>query len=117
MTWTKALTEDALPEGVRQVVKIGDNAILLFRQENQIHAVTNKCPHLGLPLQKGKITDNNTIVCPWHHSAFDINTGDVKAWSPWPPVLGKVLGCLTHEKALTIFPTKVEGGDIWVQIQ
>lgn len=117
MSWTKVLAEDALLGEVKQVVKVGDHSILLFRHENQIHAVTNKCPHLGMSLQKGKITDDDTIVCPWHHSAFDINTGEVKAWSPWPPVLGKVLGCVTKEKALTIYPTKVENGQIMVQIE
>ncbi len=116
MNWIKVFAETDLQEGTRHVVKVGNETILLLKNNNQIRAITNKCPHLKLPLAKGTVTDDNAIVCPWHRSAFDLDTGDVKSWSPWPPVVGKLLGCLSKEKALTVFPTKVESGDIWVQL-
>ncbi len=116
MSWNKVLPEKDLPEGSRKVVKVGEQSVLLLRYENKLRAVTNKCPHLSLPLFKGNITEDNTIVCPWHHSAFDLDTGDVKAWSPWPPVVGKILACLTKEKALTVYPVKIEDDNIWVQL-
>ena len=115
MNWNKALAEKELPEGGRQVVKIGGLAILLVRHENQVHAVNNKCPHLGMPLQKGAITADDALVCPWHKSAFDLKSGEVKTWSPWPPVLGKLLGCIKKEAVMTVYPVKVEDGSIWVQ--
>jgi nitrite reductase/ring-hydroxylating ferredoxin subunit len=115
MNWNKALAASELPDGGRQVVKIGQQTILLVRHENQLHAVNNKCPHLGLPLQKGNITADEALVCPWHKSAFDLNTGAVKSWSPWPPGLGKLLGCLKKETAMTVYPAKEEDGSIWVQ--
>jgi nitrite reductase/ring-hydroxylating ferredoxin subunit len=101
MNWNKALAASELPDGGRQVVKIGQQTIL--------------CPHLGLPLQKGNITADEALVCPWHKSAFDLNTGAVKSWSPWPPGLGKLLGCLKKETAMTVYPAKEEDGSIWVQ--
>ncbi|MDR3492582.1 MAG: Rieske (2Fe-2S) protein [Gammaproteobacteria bacterium] len=116
MNWNNVLPESELPEGARKVVKIGEQTVLVLRHDNKLHAVTNKCPHLSLPLNKGKITEDNAIVCPWHHSAFDLDSGDVKAWSPWPPVVGKLLGCLTKEKALAVYPVKAENGSIWVQL-
>lgn len=115
MNWTKVIAENALLEGEKKTVKVGDNTILVMRHENKIHAVNNKCPHLGLPLQKGKIAED-ALVCPWHKSAFDLETGNPKTWSPWPPVLGKMLGCIKKESAMTVYPTKVEDGSIWIQL-
>jgi nitrite reductase/ring-hydroxylating ferredoxin subunit len=116
MNWAKALPESELSEGERKVVKIDGHSILLVREQGQIHAIASACPHMRLPLKGGKIKDS-TITCPWHHSAFDLQTGDVKAWSPWPPAVGKMLGALRREHALPVFPTKVEDGAIWVGIE
>jgi nitrite reductase/ring-hydroxylating ferredoxin subunit len=67
-------------------------------------------------VKDGKIEDH-TITCPWHRSAFDLQTGDVKDWSPWPPAVGKMLGALSRRKTLPVFPTKVEDDVIWVGIE
>ena len=116
MNWFAAIPEDELAEGARHVVKVGGQSILLIRHDGQIHAIASACPHMRLPLKGAKIEDD-TIVCPWHHSAFDLETGDVKEWSLWPPAVGRMLGALSREKALSVFPTKVEDGQIWVGIE
>jgi nitrite reductase/ring-hydroxylating ferredoxin subunit len=117
MNWVKVLAEDAFPQDARQVVKVENRAILLLHQGGQIYAMDNACPHMKLPLQGGKITEDNAIVCPWHHSAFDLQSGDVKDWSSWPPVVGKFLGMVSKEKALKVFPTRVSEGSIWVGLE
>jgi nitrite reductase/ring-hydroxylating ferredoxin subunit len=117
MSWVKVLDQNALPQNARQVVKVGKRAILLLNHANQIYAVDNTCPHMRLPLQKGDLTSDNAIVCPWHHSAFDLQTGDVKDWSPWPPGVGKILGMVSKQKALAVFPTRVEEGAVWVDLE
>jgi nitrite reductase/ring-hydroxylating ferredoxin subunit len=117
MNWVKVLAQDALPENARQVVKVGQRAILLLHHDHQIYAIDNTCPHMKLPLQGGKVTEDKAIVCPWHHSAFDLQSGNVKEWSPWPPGVGKILGIISKEKTLAVFPTRVEAGDIWVELQ
>ena len=116
MTWVRTLAQDELSEGERQVVKVAEHSILLIRHDGRIYAIASACPHMRLPLKGAKIKDG-TIVCPWHHSAFDLETGNVKAWSPWPPAVGRMLGALSREKALPVFPTKVEDGQIWVGIE
>ena len=116
MTWVQALPRENLEAGGRQVVKIGERKILLVDLDGKICAVNNACPHLKLPLKKGKITADGALVCPWHRSEFDLETGSVNKWCPFPPVVGTVLGKISSEKTLPVFPTKIEGGQILVDL-
>ncbi len=100
----------------RQVVTIEGQKILFIWHEDEVYAIQSQCPHLKLPLAKGKITDKCTIICPFHKSEFDLKTGDSKCWSPWPPVVGNLLGKLSQEKNLKIYPTQIEDGKISVKI-
>lgn len=103
-----------IPENSRKVIDIGEYTVLIIHEHGKFFAVDNKCPHMKLPLQKGKISDDGAIVCPFHRSAFDLEKGDVKDWSPWPPLVGKALGALAREKALPVFETEVKDGKLWV---
>jgi len=115
MGWIKALPLAELPEGERTVVHIEDKEILLLHHGGQIYAVQSKCPHMGAPLKRAKI-ERGALVCPLHRSAFDLQTGDVKEWSPWPPVIGKLMGAVSAEKALPTYPTRIEEDSVWVEI-
>jgi len=114
MDWIRVLTQDELPEGSRQVVNVTGRDVLLVNHKGQIYAVDNRCPHMGAPLVQGQVTKEGAIICRRHHSAFDLRTGNVKDWAPWPPAVGRVLGAISREKALPVFLTKVEEGSIWV---
>lgn len=50
----------------------------------------------------------------WRQSAFDLRSGDVKDWSPWPPGVGRLLRATSRQKVLPVFPARVEEGSIWV---
>lgn len=116
MTWTKALAVDALAPGTRQVVKLQERSLLFLNESGNIYAIDSICPHLKLPLKKGKVTADGSIVCPWHRSEFDLKSGNVKTWCPFPPVVGNFLGKISAEKTLGTFPTKVEAGQILVDL-
>jgi nitrite reductase/ring-hydroxylating ferredoxin subunit len=118
MNWVKALSQKELSEeGAMRMVRVGGKDILFVFHDGEIYAVDNACPHLRLPLQLGWVTEDHALHCPWHRSAFDLRSGDVKEWSPWPPGLGRVLGKLSREKTLPVFPTRVEDGNIWVGLE
>ncbi len=114
MKWIRVLDAGALSAGERQVVEVSDHKVLLLEHEGRIYAMLNACPHMGVSLKKGKITETGDIVCPFHHSVFSLETGAVKEWAPWPPVVGKVLGAVRPEHPLHLYPTKVELGGIWI---
>ncbi|TVP56645.1 MAG: Rieske (2Fe-2S) protein [Nodularia sp. (in: Bacteria)] len=117
MSWTKVLAADALAPESRQVVKVGTRKILLVNHDNQLYAVDNTCPHLKMPMKNGKITESGAIVCPIHRSAFDLRTGEVQDWCPWPPIVGKVLAKVSQEKKLPVFPVRVQEGSIWIDLE
>ena len=116
MAWIELFDESALPDGELRLVEVAGRKVLVIRHQGQLYAVNNRCPHMGLPLRGGRPTDDAAIVCPFHRSAFDLATGDVKAWSPWPPLAGRVLGFVSREKALATYPVKVEEDAIWIEV-
>jgi nitrite reductase/ring-hydroxylating ferredoxin subunit len=117
MTWIKVLSRADLPEGSRQLVEAAGRDILLVHHNGHIYAVASRCPHLGASLARGELTGDNAIICSRHRSAFDLETGDVKTWSPWPPAMGRMLAAVRRERALPVYPTKVEQGAIWIYVE
>jgi nitrite reductase/ring-hydroxylating ferredoxin subunit len=96
------------------VVRAGGRGVLLIHSLDRIWAVQTNCPHMAFPLEFAKVGSDYSIICALHHSAFDLRTGDVKDWSPWPPGIGPLFKNVSRRKALRIYPTKVEAGHIWV---
>jgi nitrite reductase/ring-hydroxylating ferredoxin subunit/uncharacterized membrane protein len=99
-TWTDAVPEANLTEGKPVVVTVEDTPILFVRLDSQIHAIGDRCTHRGGPLHEGTITDG-CVVCPWHHSKFDLRDGAV------------VRGPATRPEPL--FQTRVVDGQVQVR--
>ncbi len=116
MVWKAAINLVHLQQNNRQTATIDGHKILFIWHDEQVHAVQAQCPHMKFPLAKGKVTDDCTLVCPLHKSAFDLKTGAVKCWTPWPPVVGALLGKLSKPKELRIYPTRVDNGEIFVEL-
>jgi NADPH-dependent 2,4-dienoyl-CoA reductase/sulfur reductase-like enzyme/nitrite reductase/ring-hydroxylating ferredoxin subunit len=73
---------DAVAEGEAIAGHADGEAVLLARSGGKLFAVGAKCTHYGAPLSEGLVVDG-TIRCPWHHAAFDLETGRVSR----PPAL------------------------------
>lgn len=115
MSWTEALAMERLSEGDKQVVTLNGLELLLVRHEGKVYATDSRCPHMRGRLVRGTVRDG-AIVCPLHHSAFDLATGDVIAWAPWPPGVGRVLGAVRRERSLTVYKTREEDGMILIDL-
>jgi len=65
---------DELPEVT--VVSGGRHGIAVFAPagSGEIHAVDNRCPHMGFPLHRGSVCDG-ILTCHWHHARFDLASG------------------------------------------
>ena len=63
-------------------VAAGETRVLLVRTGDRFYAVSATCPHYGAPLAEGVLCGTR-IVCPWHHAAFNVVSGDLEE----PPAL------------------------------
>ena len=60
-----------LPPGT--VIGVGRYAV--GNAAGRYFAVTRRCRHLGGDLAGGRIDDEGCLVCPWHQSAYDVDSG------------------------------------------
>ena len=58
----------------RLVVNVDRHTLCLFADGDEVHAVDNRCPHMGFPLHRGTVCDG-ILTCHWHHARFDLATG------------------------------------------
>ncbi len=55
-------------------VKAGSKTICLVGYENEIFALSAKCPHAGGDLTQGWCKEGK-LICPLHRYSFDLRTG------------------------------------------
>lgn len=117
----KAAQASAIVEGKNQCVKLNDQKVLLVKHQGKIHALENRCPHVGLSLEKGKVVDG-VITCPWHGSSFAIDTGENRDWVnsvlgvSVPKWTAKMIALGKEPQAVRTFPVEVVGDDVMVDI-
>ena len=111
-----AAAADVLENKVH-VVKHGGLSIALTRIDGTVRAFENKCPHLGLALDRGKIEDG-AIRCPWHHSRFDICSGKNLDWVnavvgiPMPVWSHKLIALGKPPAPIRTFPATEQDGAV-----
>jgi class 3 adenylate cyclase/nitrite reductase/ring-hydroxylating ferredoxin subunit len=104
-TWTRIFRKDELKDGAHRVLPFADRDIVIIRGGDDYFAFNNACPHLNIPLferrtdiEEGslgliagtdrqrslysEITSDRGLVCRWHNSCFDLQTGEVREWVP-----------------------------------
>lgn len=57
-----------------RLVEVGGRQLLVVKTEAGVSVVSAVCPHRGAPLVEGFVVEG-VIVCPWHRSMFDLETG------------------------------------------
>jgi nitrite reductase/ring-hydroxylating ferredoxin subunit len=77
--WVDVGPVDGFPE--REPVRrdAGDVGVVLVRTGGRVHALAQRCSHLGGPLEDGTVESVDgvdCVVCPWHGSAFTLAGGE-----------------------------------------
>ena len=82
-----------IPPGSRKLVKVGEREIVILNVKGELFALSDKCPHKGASLSRGKLTGavmssvpgtyqysraSEILRCPWHGWEFDVRTG--RSW-------------------------------------
>ena len=94
------LTE-APPVGRVMEAEVDGVQVCLANVNGVLSALDNICPHRQGPLGQGWI-EGEAVVCPWHSWAFNVKTG----LAEYP----------AHER-VDVFPLRVEGKDVLVDIE
>jgi nitrite reductase/ring-hydroxylating ferredoxin subunit len=84
----------------RLVVQLEGHTVCLFADSDEVHAVDNRCPHMGFPLHRGTVCDG-ILTCHWHHARFDLATGGT--FDQWADELRR-------------FPVVLAGDDVLVDV-
>lgn len=105
-----------LVEGKCNTFSIAGQKLNLIKNEKGIFAFENKCPHMGLPLSKAKVSDE-TVQCSFHHAKFNFETGEVEEWASFPPIIVNAINAFRKPKSLKTFAVTVsEDEDVSVEI-
>jgi nitrite reductase/ring-hydroxylating ferredoxin subunit len=89
-----------VPNFGKKVVTVNGLDLVLINIKGEIFACENECPHQGSPMQAGIVKDGH-LSCPRHGYRFNLKTGS----------------CLDNpDFTLKVFPAKIEGDDIVVEI-
>lgn len=105
----------------RAVFNVEGASVLVVKVGEQFRAVSNKCPHLGLPLANGKV-EGETIACPFHGSKFNLQTGENLDWVTGfaglkiPEWSRRLLEMGKQPTALPTFPVVIEDSKLFVEI-
>ncbi|HEX9374919.1 MAG TPA: Rieske (2Fe-2S) protein [Actinomycetota bacterium] len=96
--WIEAARVADVPVGRAVKATVGDADLLLYRTDDRVFAVSNRCTHQGAPLHRGTVRASGSIVsatCPLHGSTFQLTDGRVlrgPAMRPLPIYEARVAG-------------------------
>lgn len=107
--------ENTLEQGEKKAFEIEGQKVLLIQTANGLFATQAKCPHLGAPLEKGDMIDDDTLQCKFHRAEFNIKTGKAEQWACFPPGI-QALNFFRGEKDLVTYELKTEDGKVLINI-
>lgn len=135
--WTRLIPEQDMTDGQHRVFEFPEFDLAVIRRDGHYFAFNNACPHINLPLfnrarnicEPEKLrpdeseADEGEVVCRWHRSRFDIQTGEVIIWCELLNEDGtsegmESLGDISKNRApLRLFPAHVRDGYVWVSTE
>jgi nitrite reductase/ring-hydroxylating ferredoxin subunit len=84
----------------RTSVRVAGHSLALFFHEGRVHALDNRCPHMGYPLHRGTLQDG-ILTCHWHHARFDLESGGTFD---------------QFADEARVFPVEIRDGEVWVDL-
>lgn len=101
-TWIDATDEAAVPDEDVIGLQVAGRDIALYKVEGEVFATDNACTHGPGRLCEGFLLGHE-IECPLHQGRFDVRNGQGT--------------CEPVTEAVRIYPVRIEGGRILLQIR
>ncbi|HAX40867.1 MAG TPA: hypothetical protein DCY10_08345 [Clostridiales bacterium] len=108
MSFVKIAETGMIPVGEKKSFPLEGKTVLLVNVDGSIYALDNRCPHMGGALSGGDL-EGATLSCPRHGAKFDVRTGKNVGDAKLAFIQVKVGDA-------KVFPVKVEGTDILVEL-
>jgi phenylpropionate dioxygenase-like ring-hydroxylating dioxygenase large terminal subunit len=106
--WTPVLPIAEIGFAPIAVELAGEWLVLFHNSAGQFAALLNRCPHRGVPLSQGQITEDGCLQCPYHGWRFSAD--GVCTRIPFNQLNPAQLSKLS----VVSFPTRVIAGMLWV---
>ena len=90
-----------LPDGRGVRVEAVGHRIALFRVDEAVYAIGDRCSHAEASLAEGELFDTD-VECPRHCSEFSIITGEPDSFPATRPV--------------ATYPVAVEDGEVFLEV-
>ena len=134
--WVRVFAADELDPGEHRILEFDECDVVVVRGPTAYHAFNNACPHLRLPLFEHRLgtgvesprparsvmTDDLGVICRWHESCFDLQTGEIRTWchllneDGTPPGLEFLGDVSKNRTGLIIYGCRLHDGDLWISI-
>jgi class 3 adenylate cyclase/nitrite reductase/ring-hydroxylating ferredoxin subunit len=135
--WSRVFAEGELAIGERRILEFEDRDVVVHRGADGYYAFNNACPHLHLPFYERRVlaegeelpvpsestvTDDLGLVCRWHQSCFDLQTGEIRDWcsrlnedgtAPGMEYIGDIS---KNQSRLTLYPCRLHDGQVWIAL-
>ena len=92
-------TLSSLPDDTGTCVDVDGDAVAVFRVDEDVYAIANRCSHAEASLCEGELFDGE-VECPRHGAAFDVASGRALTLPATQPVVA--------------YRTQVRDGDVFV---
>ena len=143
-TWTRMFPKDELEDGTHRVVPFEDRDVVVTRDKDTYFAFNNACPHLHIPLfeprpeiEEGSlgyfpgtdrlrplystVTESRGLICRWHNSCFDLQTGEIREWTPslengMSPGWEFIGEMSKNPSKLKVYPCYIHEGYLWIAL-
>ena len=99
-SFVRATRLDDVRAAGRISIRVAGRSLALFFHDGRVHAVDNRCPHMGFPLHRGTVQDG-ILTCHWHHARFDLESGGTFD---------------QFADEARVFPVEIRDGEVWVDL-
>jgi nitrite reductase/ring-hydroxylating ferredoxin subunit len=98
--FVRAARLDDVRAAGRTSVRVAGHSLALFFHNGRVHALDNRCPHMGFPLHRGTLQDG-ILTCHWHHARFDLESGGTFD---------------QFADEARVFPVEIRDNEVWVDL-